>query len=112
VADRRARDTCLHKVVVEVEPEQGSFDASLLRHRGLHGALDGGQRVGARGVVERGRQLCRRCRGQCHEQQQSSNNKQARRGGRSHMTDSALLDLGIHKHVSFRRIRKILCELD
>jgi hypothetical protein len=54
MVDQRARDTCLHKAVVEVEPEQGSSDASLLRHRGLHDALDGGQRVRARGVIERG----------------------------------------------------------
>ena len=52
--------TCLDKAVMEVQPEQGGSHAVLLVHGGRHGALDGGQRVRARRVVERRRELRRR----------------------------------------------------
>jgi len=45
---------------MEVQPEQGGSHAVLLVHGGRHGALDGGQRVRARRVVERRRELRRR----------------------------------------------------
>jgi len=53
----------MHKAVVEVHPEQRRPGARLLHHRRVHAALDGGQRVRARRVVERRRQLRRRHRG-------------------------------------------------
>jgi len=60
-------DTCLDKAVVEVQPEQGRPHASLLGHRRVDGALDGGQGPGARRVVERRRQLRRRRRRQRYQ---------------------------------------------
>ena len=67
---RSAYETCMHKAVVEVHPEQRRPRARLLHHRRVHGALDGGQSVGARRVVERRRELRRRHRGQAQEEQQ------------------------------------------
>jgi hypothetical protein len=56
---------------MEVQPEQGGPHAVLLLHGGVHGALDGGQRVGARRVVERRRELRGRHRRQAQEKQQA-----------------------------------------
>jgi len=44
---------------MEVQPEQGGSHAVLLVHGGRHGALDSGQRVGARRVVDSRRELRR-----------------------------------------------------
>jgi hypothetical protein len=61
----------IDKAVVEMEPEQGCWHASVVLHGSVHSALHNGESVWAGEVVEGDVQLCRAHRGDHGESQKS-----------------------------------------